>query len=71
MTIASLICLTATFCVNPATIATVTDCGPTKTCVSIVADQRFPPSIDLPIAEVLRRLDDGPVAVTWAPKGGE
>lgn len=67
MTVATIVCLTAAFCVNPAYVASVRDCGESTTCITIVADQRFAPSVKLPIAEVLRLLDQGPVAVTAAP----
>lgn len=68
MTVATLVCLTASLCVNPAHITAIFECGPSRTCVSIAAELRPTDKVDLPIAEVLRRLDQGPVAVTWPPE---
>ena len=67
MTIATIVCLTAQLCVNPANLATVVACGADRTCITVTSDTTGIP-VDLPIAEVLRMLDNGPVAVTFAPE---
>ena len=67
MTIATLVCLTASLCVNPVNISYVAQWGDEKTCI-VMANN--PPCLEapMPIAEVLRKLDQGPVAVTFAPE---
>ena len=69
MTVATIVCLTATLCVNPALITSISPCGD-ATCIAFVAQYSgfAGASVPLPIAEVLRLLDQGPVAVTFVPE---
>lgn len=68
MTVATIVCLTASFCVNPSAVTLVAAPAADRTSVCIVADQSLCPTVALPIAEVLRLLDQGPVAVTFVPE---
>ena len=65
MTIATIVCLTAQFCVNPVNITVVKVLNNQETCIYLT-NSRSCEDIALPIADILRQLDNGPVAVTFA-----